>query len=316
MIDTIKIHINNNQLPNDFFEVSAFRFKNNTTTRRNDTGEIWGTFNYHNFICYHNSYGVSIMGSVPRFFYGTNQYTITKDDFINAIKQLSKELGVDLNKCSVTRLDLAENIITKEPVNNYYSYLGETKHLDRTKLSNGVEFKNVNRVMLFYDKSKYLRKKQSPIIPIFRGKNILRPEYRLMNGDTVARALKVHLPKVRDVIDRFDQLGQLWVDAFKRIFKHHDIKVFEPGAFLGNQFEKQLMLSGINALGGGQHVLELIKEARKMKLFKYNNRSTNLTRKIKTILQAPILTRKSTLVEELNQKVEIAAFVALSSNTD
>jgi hypothetical protein len=317
MIDTINIHIKESQLPIDFYQQAFLKFKTKRTTRNEDSGQIWGTCTFQNFVCTFNAYGITMSGSISRYFYGTNQYNIDRFDFEKAIERLSQELNVELKNCRVGRIDLAENIITQQPVENYYKYFGEVQGLNRKILRNGLLYTNTVSSITIYNKMKELKNTKTTPISIFDGKNVLRFEYRALKPNKVGSIFGAKKVNVIDVINNYDLLIDVWLKKFNNIFKNHDLMIFESSAFSDSKgFEKQLILAGIEVLGGGQYILETIKEARKAKLFKaHKNTATNLTRKIKSVLQTPVLTKKSTLMVELEKKVEVIRFVISNKHT-
>ena len=312
MIDTIKIYIPISEIPSNYYDTHIVRFDNRRITKT-DSGDKWVFCTHRNLRIHYNNRGLSIEGSLSKYKYGSNQYTLNLNDFIEVIDNLCFEFGLPLKECKVTRIDLAENIFTVKSVEHYYKYLGEIKSLSRVKMNNGIEYRNGNRAICFYNKVKELKHSGDIVSKIFDGKNVLRYEYRLQNNVTISKILNVSSATVDDVINGHQNLIREWLNTFIKIYKNHDLISFRSEAYSDSQgIEKQLMIAGINSLGGIQNILEIIKEARKNKVFKYPNRATSLTRKIKDLMHTPVLTERSKLIYELEGKIKLAGFLSTS----
>jgi len=311
MIDTIKVFIPHSDLPPNYYDSHFLYFSNRKITRTEDN-EFWGSATFKNFFLQYTKYGLSIEGSLTKYYYGTNQHTLNYFDFTTTIEQLSIELGLNLKECQVSRIDLAENILVTKPVANYYKYFGDAKSLNRVVMNNGLEYRNTNRGIIIYDKIKELRSNQVPLIPLFQGQKIMRIEYRLKNPRTISKALGIDKTLIADLYVHYPKLQELWTNSFNSIYKNHDMVVFKNETYIQrDMFKKQLIIAGINNLGGGQYILDIIKEARKEKLFAYPNQASNLLRQLKRLMQLPVLTQKSTLVSEIEKKAKVVAQIAL-----
>jgi hypothetical protein len=316
MIDTIKIFIPADQITS-FYKTTGSQLLSHNNRIFEDEVEKQRSGNYKNLHVYDNYKGLSIHGSLAKFRYGTNQRTLNLLDTIKTIEEISEDLGLPLMDGKVLRVDFGENIVTKQPAENYYKVLGETKYFKKITLDNGIEYRTTKRCISIYGKIKELKIRNEPLTPLFTNRNILRYEYRLLNHHMIGKLLNLPTVTVRDVINNYQKFVDNWQLMFNAIYKNNDLIVFEPQVFGQKKaIEKQLMILGIEKMGGLSNVVNLIKEANKAGYFEYPNQATYFKAKIKDLMKTPKLTTWSSLVNELEHKIKIAGFVASVRNAD
>jgi hypothetical protein len=300
MLDTIKIHIPTSQIT-PFFKTTGTRLLSNNTQKTTGQGEIiYKSGNFKNLQILQNHQGIYITGSLAKFRYDTNQKTLNLPDIVKTLEEIAEDLGLPIMEGKVSRIDIGDNIITKEPVENYYKILGETKHFRKYNLHSGLEFRSSNRCISIYNKINELKKENAPIIPLFENRYVLRYEYRLLNHATIANCLNKTYVIVKDT----------WRKKFDEVYKNHNLTVFNSDVFEFNKgVENQLTILGIENVGGLKNLLTIIKEARRSKVI-HQHRATYLNNKFKALMQIPRLTQKSQLAIELEQKIKVTHFTA------
>src|SRR5271157_4804561 len=109
--------------------------------------------------------GISVNGSLPRFFYGNNAMSLKRDTTKQAIEKMSDELHLPMNQAKVSRLDIAENIMIEKPVIAYLPQFVSAPYLNKDSYCNGegVLFKNRQKALAFYDKPKEISDKHKTI---------------------------------------------------------------------------------------------------------------------------------------------------------
>jgi len=316
MIDTIKIYLHPDLISSYFKTIGINKIKNKKRII-NENSEVYESGKYKNLHVSYSFKGLYIDGSLAKFMYGTNQMTLNEDSFIKVIDKISTELGLPLTEGKVIRVDIGENIITKEPENHYYKVMGEAVHFTRIKCSNGLEYRSSNRCVSVYNKIRELKIKQEPVIPVFTDRNVLRYEYRLLNHETIAKFLKKEQVTAADIVQNYQKFITEWEKIFGTIYKNNDLLTFSSNVFKEKKgFEKQITILGVKSMGGLQTVIDTIKEARKDKFFPYSNSATNLIARFKELMQSPILTEKSTLATELTGKIRLIGFLSSNANAD
>ncbi|MFD1631067.1 hypothetical protein [Pseudopedobacter beijingensis] len=314
MIDTIIIKIASEKLPENYNELLDEMLINKEKSYKESRGEVLRG-NYKNFHIKLNRSGLLIAGSLTNYTLGTNLKTAFKEQLKEAICKLGKELALDLLKDGrVLRLDIATNIITKLPVEEYYKTFENLARTNRLEQPNGLLFKNTNRSVLFYGKIAQLRKDKIPIESIMKDKNVLRYEYRFSNHSALCRFLKIEEVNVQSVFQHYTKIIDNWLKNFLAITKTNKVKRFNKDTFLiRGIFIKQLQRLGLESLGGAKSVLEMIDNAKREGAFrKYPNEISNIRKKVKSLLENPSLIDVVEVGKELQRKIEMLHFYVIA----
>lgn len=308
MIDTIHLYIRTDQLPLNYQKDFRHLFTDHET--KIDYTGATNTGRFKNFKILFNESGMYLYGSLAKYYLGTNQKTLRKSDIIKAIDDLSQELSLPLYKARVNRVDLAENIITTQPINLYYNLLGTARYFQRWEINDNVAYQNGNRYILFYDKMREIQKSKEVPTRILNHKNVLRVEYRFLKHLTLARFLGLATVTVEDIVLHYPDLVNAWYDMFNKIDKHRNRIHFAPSVFAEKGlFDKQIRMIGVEAIGGMKAITEMVKAANRANQFEYSNKPSNILNRYKALMSTPKLTVISPLIDELEKKMRIAHFV-------
>lgn len=150
------------------------------TTEKNGFTRYKG--NFKNFFVAINGIEVYLRGSLNKYHFGDNLRNGTREDTMEAILGLSKDLGLDLMKANVVGLELGVNIETENPVKEYLQNLKEMARRKRKVVGHSLYYLNADKkradVIIFYDKLKQISESGCPIPAEYQGKNVLRCEMR------------------------------------------------------------------------------------------------------------------------------------------
>lgn len=119
---------------------------------------------------------VSIFGSMPKFYLGSNLQQLTRKGTQETIEKLSDELRLKVYESNINRIDVSANFIMDKQLNNYFNCLTYLRYVEKKPYKNGLQFETNKTTLLFYDKSRELKKKKQPIPELFQNRNILRYE--------------------------------------------------------------------------------------------------------------------------------------------
>lgn len=152
--------------------------------------------NFKNFFVAVNGIEVYLRGSLNKYHFGDNLRNGTREDTMEAILGLSKDLGLDLMKANVVGLELGVNIETENPVKEYLQNLKEMARRKRKDYGSTLYYQNADKsradVMVFYDKLKQMRDIGCTIPAEYQGKNVLRCEMRFKGRlSTTIQGLKI-----------------------------------------------------------------------------------------------------------------------------
>lgn len=245
-------------------------------------------------------------GSICKWYLGDNFQTLGRQDTKQALEKLSDELHLPIERASVTRLDLAQNIIMKHPVETYINHLGAMKYANRLQEPHGLYYSFTDGRLCFYDKTREAKVSGANIPELYQGKNVLRFEQRYM-----ARiAAKLNVPEVTGKLitdeDFYRNLLKRWKSAYSSIQKINDVVLNFEAMKTKQDLNKMGVLSLIERAGGVVEMLEQINEAAKR---------GDLSRKQAFDLRKAVneaaelkdgLTVKSDAITELDKKIKEA----------
>lgn len=211
-----------------------------------------------------NRYQMKIKdGSLCKWHLGNNFQTLGRGDTQRAIENLSDTLHIPMSKATVTRLDIAQNFITRHPPEVYLNHLGILKYATRLQEPNGVYYSKTGGRLCFYDKNREQKNNREPIPELYEGRNVLRYEQRYTNR--IASQLKVCEvtgAKLYDEAFYIDILNR-WKDTYKAIQKINDVSLNFQAMKSKQQLYKMGVLSLIEQAGGQLQMIEQINEAQK-----------------------------------------------------
>lgn len=130
--------------------------------------------------------GISIIGSLAKYFYPNNIYPLDRHTTAQAIEKLSDSLHICVDDAKVTGLEFGTQFVMAHPVENYLSKLGDMPKLLRYHFDVGTLYykpkgKQQPKVFAFYDKKADAVAKGMALPVGFDEANLLKYEMRL-NG--------------------------------------------------------------------------------------------------------------------------------------
>lgn len=230
----------------------------------NYNGDIVITGNLKGLKISLNRYQIKIKdGSLCKWYLGDNFQTLGRGDTQRAIENLSDTLHIPMSKATVTRLDIAQNFITRHPPEVYLNHLGILKYATRLQELNGVYYSQTGGRLCFYDKNREQKSNREPIPELYEGRNVLRYEQRYTNR--IASQLKVGEVTGTTLYDEVFYIGILnrWKDTYKAIQKINDVSLNFQAMRTKQQLYKMGVLSLIEQAGGQLQMIEQINEAQK-----------------------------------------------------
>lgn len=142
-----------------------------------------------------DSRGLFTQLSIPKYARGNNFKLSDKSECTEVLNNLEQELrsegiSTDINEAKISRIDSCKNTFLKHPTGQYFSFfnsLNASRLKDKNIYAAGYRWQNTRHQIVAYDKREEMinRKEDTSGIP----KNVIRFEYRLMNGRKVREAL-------------------------------------------------------------------------------------------------------------------------------
>ena len=192
---------------------------------------------------------------------GNNFKTLTRGDIKLGIEKLSDTLHLPMELAKVTRLDIGQNFVLKNPTGVYLRHLGTLRYAKRLQEPTGLYYAGTNTQLAFYDKVREQTRAGENIPELYKGRNVLRYEIRFLHR--LPYTLHVSEVTGRLLYDEAFYMSTIkrWYEAYKAISKINDIQL----DFEAMKGKKELYRAGLLALieqrGGELSLLDEITEA-------------------------------------------------------
>lgn len=254
-----------------------------------------------------NDSGISIKGSLSKYWFGDNNRILNPINTANAITNLSDELGIQINNGKVTRLDIAANVVTNHLPESYYPYLVDSPHFSRTKRKGSLYFGNGLRQKVFYNKIAECRSKKTKIPDEWSGCHVMRYEVRYTAR--IGKRFKIDDFTVNSLITPL--IGQVLIDAWFKEYHSINRVTMVPVDWsrvnTPNDIIRQLAIIGLNKVGLSS-AIDLVKSLPKTGGFK---RAESRSRLRKLLIELSLENGQSNNIEapvtELDEKILLAA---------
>ncbi|GAA4434243.1 hypothetical protein GCM10023188_24950 [Pontibacter saemangeumensis] len=175
MIDTTKLYLSQEQAGSSVWDCLPF-LTNLSETYRQDTGQTYVAGHIGNLRIGVFEHGISIAGSLPKFYLGTNLYTLNRSDSRRAFEMMADTLHLPVQKATVSRVDIGMNLLTNCKPELYYPYLGQSSYYNRLTQPKSISYQNNLRSKKFYNKIAESKSTGTAIPAIYQGKHVLRYE--------------------------------------------------------------------------------------------------------------------------------------------
>lgn len=202
-------------------------------------------------------------GSLCKWYLGDNYKTMRRGDTQQAIEKLSDMLHVPMGRATITRLDIAQNFITRHPPDVYLFHLGALRYATRLQAPGSLYYSQTSRQLCFYDKNKEQKSHGGLVPELYVGRNVLRYEQRYTKR--IALQLKTNKVTGAMLYDEkfYISLLNRWKTAYMDIQKINDISLNFQAMKTKQQLYKMGVLSLIEKEGGQTQMLQQISEAQK-----------------------------------------------------
>ena len=307
MYDSVNFWLDRTQGIN--FDAVANRLQSARETIDRNTGEIWTYGNLENLRATISMAGVSIKGSLAKYYFPNNAYTLNRHQVREAVEKLSDDLGLPMDKARITRVDVSTNFIMTHPTPMYFGALGMCRYYNRVQATNNTLYYHLKgldckKSMCFYDKARESQANKIALPGVFEETNLLRYESR-WNG-RLPQQFKEPQVLGETLSDRrfYNKTLHGWADNYFNIEKKKKLK-FDAMQNIKNVGDA---VNYICAFAIGRlptdEVQEVLDELTTNKVFG-NNRTyyTRLRQKVKQLTNNTNIMEDDELVKELDGEV-------------
>ncbi len=308
MYDTINFWLPHHEAGEYSVDEVAGKLSNVKEIIDRDTGETKAYGNMDNLKVTVYASGVSIKGSLAKYHFPNNTYTLTRRDAKEAVTKLSDTLGIDLQKANITRMDVSTNFMMRNEAERYFEVLGMCTYFYRLQATANTLYyqsrgKDLAKAMAFYDKAREMEHAGSDLPAVFEGCNLLRYESRWMTR--LPHQLKENEVTGATLSDErfYQKVVRLWGENYFNIEKKRTLKadamenlktVSDCVAYICT-FALQRVPT--------EELQQIISELKGAKVFSNRADYTRLKKKLKDMVTKADITEADVLVKELDAEV-------------
>lgn len=243
-------------------------------------------------------------GSFCKWLLGDNFQVMGRNDVKIGLEKLSDMLHLPMNKAIVSRIDIAQNIMLKHPIEVYLESLGYCGNIKPSRQVNGVYYLQKNLAFCIYEKVREQKAARNLIPELFKNQNCMRVELRLKSR--LATILKRGIITGDMLYDEdfYLEMINLWGNSYKSIKKINDMRIDFNRIKTVTELRRCCLIDWVLQNGGLIAIINQIKNAQKM------NRLTpkqayDLKREIEGSNNVRnVFTRPNEAIIELDRKVE------------
>ncbi len=219
------------------------------------TGEVILTGRCRGLYVKTSGSGITISGSLSRYWHGTNVMAPALHECREALLRLEEELGASLDTMQVYRLDVATTLSMKHPLPRYLRMFGSLPRFKRLERNGGLLYRTQRRELDFYDKWAEAKSRKEALPNCFNGRHALRYELRYRRqlkeqfGERVTAARLIAPNFFREIVRR-------WEGSYHAVHKQAGALALHLDTASPKSFAASLERIAIEKLGGEVAVLE------------------------------------------------------------
>jgi hypothetical protein len=256
MLDTIRLGMQVKN-PDDIVKTGAGKLHRHSITGDDDGVLIRTSFTVDNLRVAITQNSLRVEGSLPRYYFGNNVQELDFDTMQKAFDKLSNQLGINIGEADLYKIHIAGNIQVEKDCRYYFPLFNYLPNHHRHEYNNGVTFWNHYRALAIYDKVKESKNKDNIPAGLLKG-NLLRVEARL-NKDPKDRFNLENL-KVQKLYEAefYNSAINYWYQIYSKVTKTIP-SIPLTGSQSNKEFQKSLMLLGVQKSGGLDRVMNMLK---------------------------------------------------------
>ncbi|WP_417800246.1 phage/plasmid replication domain-containing protein [Tenacibaculum sp.] len=170
-------------------------------------------------------YRMYFNGSLSKYYFGNNLSHLNMKTLKKAVDMFSDDIGMNMKKANLTRVDYGYSFKLKHPVHKYLSCLNSYPRFDTNRYKDSIYFftKYASKTLIFYDKLKEMKssdKNHFINLPVeYHNKRIMRYEIRFKTN--LRRRFNVNKFKVSTLFRKsiINEIHTRWEKSYKKINK-------------------------------------------------------------------------------------------------
>jgi len=273
-----------------------------------DTGAVWTCGSLENLKIAISMMGISVKGSLAKFYLPDNTFTLNQCQVREAMEKLSDTLKIDISEAKVTRIDVSTNFIMQYEAQCYYSVLGLCTHFNRVQATNNTLYyqskgKDQRHSMAFYDKAREVSDRSGIMPDVFKGENLLRYESRW--NKRLPQQLKECEVMGRTLYDErfYNKIVSLWADDYFKIEKQKNINIDAMDKIKTVSDATDFICAIALQKLPPDEVQNILVDMKQQKIFSDAKYYSRLKKKLKDISNKTDITETDNLVKELDTEI-------------
>ncbi|MFT2007193.1 phage/plasmid replication protein [Pontibacter sp. 13R65] len=301
MYDTTKLFISQEQAGSNLVDCLPY-LTNLSETYKQQSGQTYVTGNAGNLRVCVSGYGISIAGSLPKFYAGTNLHTLNRGDCKRAFEMMADTLHLPVQKANVSRLDFGLNLITQYKPELYYPYLGQSSYYNRLTQPKSISYQNKLRSKKFYNKVAECKSTGVAIPEVYQDKHLLR--YEVCYMQRLPKQFNQAIITPNTLTDESFYMGMYdrWYKEYSVIEKKGLLNMDTRKINTPDDYLKQLLGLAIQEKGL-EAILHHVEVLREQNTFKHAAYYSNLKKALKQLSNSSTYSETPELLQELNKKV-------------
>lgn len=307
MYDKLKFWIDRAMVGEQFPIIANYLDEANTNIN-NQTGEVktfgsLGGLKVSVFVG-----GLSIVGSMPKYLYGSNIYPLDRHTTTRAIEKLSDELHIKADGAIVTGFEFGTNFLMMHQVPDYLARLGNMPRLARCHFEPSTLYyrgtgKQHPKVFAFYDKGADARTKGMECPEDLKGKNLLRYEMRYNNR--LPSQLGVPEVQASTLYDRhfYRMMVKRYQDSYFSISKQNQIKTNVMSEIKTVSDAYDVFVARLISQTDQTQIGGFLDELKEAGVFDDRKNYTRLKHKIQDVATKAKITISDELIRELDDEI-------------
>lgn len=252
--------------------------------------------------------GLSVVGSLPKYLYGSNVYPLDRHTTAQAIEKMGDALHIPIGQAAVTGVEFGTNFLMMHQIPDYLAKLGNMPRLSRYHFEPSTLYykgtgKQQPKVFAFYDKMADATAKGMEYPDDMKGANLLKYEMRL-NG-RLPQQLGVPEVKASTLTETpfYRMMVKRYQDSYFSISKLYQVKTnvmseIKTVSDAFNVFVARLVSQTDQTQIGG--FLDELKEAA---VFEDRKNYSRLKKKIQEVATKANITVSDELMRELDDEI-------------
>ena len=253
--------------------------------------------------------GLSIVGSLPKYLYGSNVYPLDRHTTAQAIEKISDVLRLKADEAIVTGIEFGTNFLMRHNVQEYLAKLGDMPRLGRYHFEPSTLYykgtgKQQFKVFVFYDKIADAKNKGAIYPNNLNGANLLRYEMRL-NG-RLPHQLGVPEVKASTLyqIPFYRMMVKQYQDRYFSITKSNQIKTNVMSEIKTVTDAFNVLFARLLSQTGKAQIGDFLNELKEAAVFEDRKNYSRLKKKIQEIATKADITVSDELIRELDNEVK------------